>query len=62
MQTAITTRTYAVIPAHFEIFFTFCQLTIAKVRRHFTGLHGSFTLGAGDVPMAVEAAIDATSI
>lgn len=62
MQTAITTRTYTIDPAHSEVLFAVRHLMIAKVRGHFTGLLGSVTLGAGDIPAAVEAVIDAASV
>lgn len=62
MQTTTTTRTYAVDPAHSEVLFTVRHLMIAKVRGNFTGLHGSVTLGTGDVPTAVVAVIDANSV
>jgi polyisoprenoid-binding protein YceI len=62
MQTTTKTRTYAIDPAHSEVLFTVRHLMIAKVRGHFTGVHGSVTLGADVVPTAVEAVIDANTV
>jgi polyisoprenoid-binding protein YceI len=62
MQTTSTTRTYAIDPAHSEVLFAVRHLMIAKVRGHFTGVTGTVTLGAGDVPTAIEASIGATTV
>ncbi len=62
MQTTTKTRTYAIDPAHSEVLFTVRHLMIAKVRGHFTGVRGTVTLGADDVPTAIEAAIDTNTV
>jgi polyisoprenoid-binding protein YceI len=55
--------TYAIDPAHTTVEFAVRHLMITKVRGRFAGVAGSIELEAGnDVPVAVSARIDASTI
>jgi polyisoprenoid-binding protein YceI len=63
MQTTLTSRTYAIDPAHSEVGFAVRHLMISKVRGNFTGFTGAVTLGPdGDIPTSIEGVVDATSV
>jgi polyisoprenoid-binding protein YceI len=63
MQTTVTSRTYAIDPAHSEVGFAVRHLMISKVRGNFTGFTGTVSLGSnGDIPAQIEGAVDATSV
>ncbi len=63
MQTTATTRTYAIDPAHSDVSFQIRHLMLTKVRGTFHGLTGTITLPQGsEIPLALEAAIDAASV
>jgi polyisoprenoid-binding protein YceI len=63
MQTTLTSRTYAIDPAHSEVGFAVRHLMISKVRGNFTGFTGMVTLGPdGDIPTSIEGVVDATSV
>jgi polyisoprenoid-binding protein YceI len=63
MQTTVTSRTYAIDPAHSEVGFAVRHLMISKIRGNFTGFSGPVTLGPdGDIPTSIEGVVDAASI
>jgi polyisoprenoid-binding protein YceI len=62
MQTTTTTRTYAIDAAHSDLSFSIRHLMLTHIRGSFHGLTGTMTLGAGDVPIAISAEIDVSSI
>lgn len=64
MSTQVSPLTvYAIDPAHTSVDFIVRHLMIAKVRGRFAGVTGTIELAPGsDVPVAVQATIDANSI
>lgn len=63
MQSTVTSRTYAIDPAHSEVGFAVRHLMISKVRGNFTGFTGTVGLGAdGDIPTQIEGSVDVTSV
>jgi polyisoprenoid-binding protein YceI len=62
-DTALHKQIYAIDPAHSSVEFVVRHLMISKVRGRFAGVAGTIELEPGsDVPTAVTATIDATSI
>jgi polyisoprenoid-binding protein YceI len=64
MNAQVSEKTsYSVDPAHTSVEFIVRHLMISKVRGRFVGVTGSVELeGGSDVPVAIQATIDATSI
>jgi polyisoprenoid-binding protein YceI len=64
MTTQLTEKTvYTIDPTHTTVEFIVRHLMITKVRGRFGGLSGIIELGAeGDIPVSIQATIDATSI
>jgi polyisoprenoid-binding protein YceI len=62
-MTTTATRTYAIDPAHTSVGFSVRHLMISKVRGSFGAVTGTVELGpTGQIPVAVKAEIDITSI
>jgi polyisoprenoid-binding protein YceI len=63
MTTSTTTKTYAIDPAHTDVGFSVRHMMLSKVRGQFRGVSGTIELAAGsDIPAAIRAEIDATSV
>ncbi len=63
MTATQTSLTFQIDPSHTGVEFIVRHMVISKVRGRFSGVKGTVTLGAGsNVPAAVEAEIDASTI
>jgi polyisoprenoid-binding protein YceI len=63
MTTTTSTKTYAIDPKHTDVSFSVRHMMLSKVRGNFRTVSGTIELAAGsDIPAAIAAEIDATSI
>jgi polyisoprenoid-binding protein YceI len=56
------TLVFNIDPTHTSVEFIVKHMVISKVRGRFSGISGTVTLAGSDVPTAIDAQIDATSI